>query len=152
MAISSNHGQIMVALRELVLSLQPEEVTSAEVEVRGGWLYNGEPMRGITIHELGETYHEGTNGTQDIGYICGIVFAQKDDLDAQLTDDSLLAWRELIRHRLTDQRLNVTLTNNTPSEHVVIVNRSGENLTNPKKFPNWAISRIVATVWLRETN
>lgn len=143
----------MVALQELVLSLQPADCHDTEVAIRPSWLFNGEPMRGISIYDLGEQYHEGTIGTQDIGYRCGIVFAQKDDMDATLDSDQLIAWRELVRRRCTDQRLNVTIPGATdPAEHVMIVSRSGEGLTNPKKYPNWAISRVVVSVWLREVN
>lgn len=153
MSFSSNHGLIMLALKDLIKSLQPDGLHDTEVEVRGSWLFNGEPMRGVSIYDLGEQYDAGTVGTQDIGYVCGVVFASKDDNDAVLYSDMMLAWRELVRRRLTDQRLSVTITNATdPSEHVCKVIRSGESLTNPKKYPDYSISRLVVVVWLRENN
>jgi hypothetical protein len=150
---SSNHGQILVALRSLVHDLGPENLSDEEVQIRGNWLQNGQPLRGVTVMALGEQYDPGTVGTQDIGYVCAIVFAEFDDYDARLTGDQMLAWRELIRRRLTDQRLNVTIPGATdPSEHVCRVLRSGESLSNPNKYPNYSINRTVVVVWLRENN
>lgn len=152
-SFTSNHGHILVALRDLIKDLQPENLADEEVQVRGSWLHNGSPFRGVSIIPLPEQYAVGTNGTQDIGYACGIVFVEGDDLDARLEDDQMLAWRELVRRRLTDQRLSVTIVNATdPSEHVCRVVRSGENLSNPKKYPRYNISRLVVVVWLRENN
>lgn len=150
---SSNHGQILLALKNLVLELQPDNLHSAEVEIRSSWLYNGQPMRGISIYDAGEQEADGTIGTQDIGYLCGIVFASKDDNDARMTSDQMQEWRELIRRHLTNQRLSVTITNVTaPREHVCKMLRSGENLRHPNKYPGWSITRMVVAVWLRELN
>lgn len=150
---TSNHGQILLALRDLALSLQPDELNDFEVQVRNDWLYNGDPMVGLTISPMPEQYGEGVNSAQDIGYLCSLVFAHRYDQDATLTSDRLLAWRELLRRRLTDQRLGVTINNDTsPREHVSVLVRSGESLTNPNKYPGWNITRIVVSVWLRETN
>ncbi len=147
----SNHGQVLLALQKLAEDLQPEDVANEEVQIRTSWLYNGEPMRGLTIYDMGEQYHEGTVGTQDIGYVCGIVFVRGRDGDAALYSDQVIRWRELLRRRLTDQRLPVTITNGSaPSEHVCIVERSGEELTNAVKYPNYIIRKLTVTVWLRE--
>lgn len=150
---TSNHGEILLALRDLAITLQPRELGDFEVQVRNDWLYNGDPMLGLSIYPLGEQYGEGVNSSQDIGYVCGLVFACKFDQDAILASDRMLAWRELLRRKLTDQRLSVTIANSTaPKEHVCILVRSGEGLTNPNKYPGWIISRIVVSVWLREQN
>ena len=151
---TSNHGQILLALENLVKDLQPDNLGDEEVQIRGSWLHSdGQPYRGITIMPLDEKYDPGTIGTQDIGYLCAIVFVEKDDYDARLTDDQMLAWRELVRRRLTDQRLSVTITNATdPSEHVCRIIRSGESLRNPNKYPTCNITRTVVCVWLRENN
>jgi len=152
-SFGSNHGQVMAALRDLIKDLQPDNMADEEVQVRGSWLIQGEPLRGVTIYDLGEQYAAGVIGAQDIGYTCGIVFVEKDDYDARLSGDQMQAWRELVRRRLTDQRLSVTIVNSTdPSEHVCRVIRSGESLSNPKKYPNCNISRLVVVVWLRELN
>ena len=149
---SSNHGQILLALRDLVQDLQPANLTTEEVKVRRNYLHNGTPFRGVTIYEIGEQTDEGTVGTQDIGYICGIVFCEKHDGDAKLASDQMVQWRELVRRRLKDQRLNVTIVNGTnPSEHVCVILRSGEDLNN-KKYPNDNVKRITVAVWLREAN
>jgi hypothetical protein len=151
---ASNHGQILSALRDLVKDLGPDNITDEEVQVRGNWLNSdGQPFRGITVMPLTEQYDSGTIGTQDIGYQCAIIFVEGEDYDARLTDDQMLAWRELVRRRLTDQRLSVTIVNSTdPSEHVCRVIRSGESLRNPNKYPNCNITRTVVVVWLRELN
>jgi hypothetical protein len=100
---------------------------------------------------MGEQDDDGTIGTMDIGYVCGIVFCEFNDSDSVLSGDQMLVWRELVRRRLTDQRLPVTISNATaPSEHVAIVSKSGENLSNEKKWPRKNIRRITVSVWLRE--
>lgn len=153
MSYTSNHGAILLALRDLAQRLQPKELSDCEIQVRNDWLFNGDPMLGLTIYPLSEQYGEGVNSAQDIGYLCGLVFAYKYDQDAVLTSDRLLAWRELLRRSLTDQRLGVTISNSTtPKEHVCILVRSGEGLTNPNKYPGWNITRLVVSVWLRELN
>lgn len=151
---TSNHGAILLALKDLALELQPQELSEDEVQIRNDWLFNdGQPMLGLTIYPLSEQYGEGVNSSQDVGYLCGLVFAYKFDQDAILYSDRLMAWRELLRRKLTDQRLGVTMANDTaPREHVCILVRSGEGLTNPSKYPGWNITRIVVAVWLREIN
>ncbi len=147
----SNHGQVLLALQSVVKDLQPEDLGNEEVEIRPSWLINGNPMRGVSIFDMGEQYSEGTVSTQDIGYACGVVFARLRDGDATLVSDQLLRWRELVRRRLTDQRLPVTITNATaPREHVCIVEKSGEELTNLRKYPNYLIRKLTVVVWLRE--
>jgi hypothetical protein len=147
---SSNHGQILIALEALVKDLQPDNLAGEEVAIRGNWVG---PYRGVSIVPMGEQDNPGTVGTQDIGYVCGIVFAELSDYDAILAGDQMESWRELVRRRLKDQRLSVTITNSSdPSEHVMIILRSGEDLSNPKKYPNWSIKRILVAVWVRESN
>jgi hypothetical protein len=148
---SSNHGQILLALEKLVKDLQPENLSGEEVRIRGSWIGPGGPYRGVSITENGEQEDDGTIGTQDIGYVCSIVFAEFDDEDAILSGDQMIQWRELVRRRLTDQRLPVTITNlSSPSEHVCTIIKSGQDLTNKKKYPNYSIRRILVAVWLRE--
>lgn len=149
MAYSSNHGAILVALQKLIKDLQPDDVSTAEIEIRGDYLVNGVPADGISITPEGETYDDGTIGTMDVGYLCNITFVQRDDQDARLSDDSLQQWRELVRRRLKDQRLTVTIANNTaPSEHVVRVYQPRQ-ISNTK-YPNFVISQLPIAVWLRE--
>lgn len=152
---SSNHGQILVALRDLIKDLQPDNLADEEVQIRGSWLGNdGQPFRGITVMPLGENLtNEDTIGTQDIAYLTAIVFVEHDDHDARLEDDQMLAWRELVRRRLLNQRLSVTIVNSTdPLEHVCRVLRSGESLRNTNKYPTYNITRTVVSVTLRELN
>lgn len=148
---SSNHGQILLALEKLVKDLQPENLSGEEVQIRGSWLGAHGPFRGVSIVEGGEQDDDGTIGTQDIGYVCSIVFAEKEDADAILSSDQMMQWRELVRRRLSDQRLPVTVTNiSSPSEHVCIVLKSGEDMSNNNKYPGYHIRRILVAVWLRE--
>ena len=147
----SNHGQVLLALQVLVKDLQPEELANEEVAIRQTWLFNNEPMRGVTIYDAGEQYSPGTCGTHDVGYVCGIIFVRGRDGDAALYSDQMIRWRELVRRRLTDKRLSVTITNaSLPSEHVCNVEKTGEDLTNAVKWPNWLIRKLTVVVWLRE--
>lgn len=151
MNFSSNHGQILLGLKELVLSLQPEDITDMEVEVRDGWLFNGEPMKGVSIYEAGESSRSGTIGTQDIGYMCGIAFVREREGDAALSSDRIMRWRELVRRRLQDNRLSVPIANKTdPLEHVCLVQEAGKNLTNLKKYGDWVVRHLTVGVWIRE--
>lgn len=151
---TSNSARVAVALRDLIKSLGPDNLSDEEVQVRGSWLNtDGNPHIGISVVPLGEQADPGTIGTQDIGYVMSVVFVEKDSYDARLTGDQMLAWRELVRRRLTDQRLEVTIVNQTdPSEHVCRISRSGESLRNPNKYPTFNINRMVVVVWLRELN
>jgi hypothetical protein len=153
-SFTSNAGLIALALRDLIKSLQPDNLVDEEVQIRGSWLNSdGHPHVGISIVPLGEQPDPGTIGTQDIGYEMSVVFVEKDSYDARMSDDQMFAWRELIRRRLTDQRLQVTIVNQTdPSEHVCRVIRCGESLRNPNKYPTYNINRMVVVVWLRELN
>lgn len=147
---ASNGGQIMLAIQKLVMDLQPREMEETEVAVRRYWLFNGSPFRGVTIHSTGEQYDDGTIGTQDIGYQTAITFARLDDGDASLSSDMMMAWMELVRRRLQDQRLNVSLVNgSSPAEHVCRVLQPRE-LTNADKYPNYRIIQLPVVVWLRE--
>ena len=149
MSFSSNHGAILDALQKLVKDLQPEGASNEEVAIRGDWVVNGSAPLGITISPGGEVYDDGTIGTMDIGYLCFITFVQGDDQDAVFTDDSMQAWRELVRRRLKDQRLNVEIHNSSaPAEHVVRVYQP-RDLSN-KNYPNRVISQLPIAVWLRE--
>jgi hypothetical protein len=148
---SSNHGQILIALQKLVKDLQPDNLSDEEVQIRGSYIGTTGPFRGVSIVEGGEQEDDGTIGTQDIGYVCSIIFAELDDYDARLSGDQMMAWRELVRRRLTDQRLPVTITNlSSPSEHVCTIISSGKNLSNRKKWPLYNIRAVVVAVWLRE--
>ena len=147
---SSNHGQILLALKNLAQDLQPEGLDDTEVEIRRSWLFNGEPFQGISVCPAGEQYDDGTVGTQDVGYLNTITFVKFRAGDAILDSDKDLQWYELIRRRLCDQRLQVTITNDTaPSEHVCIVSQ-GRDLTNERKWPNYQVRQLPVAVWLRE--
>ncbi len=143
----------MLALANLAKDVQPPGLTDEEVQVRESWLTGqSQPHRGVTIYDKGEQIHDGTVGTQDIGYLCGIVFVSFRSTDAILPSDQIQTWVERTRRRLVDQRLPVTINNrSSPSEHVCIV-LPGRELTNAKKFPNYLIRELTVSVWLRELN
>ncbi len=147
----STKGQIMMALRDAIKALQPEDVSDEEVQARESWLSaTGDPHRGISIFDMGEQYDDGTNGTMDVGYICGIMFADYRIVDAPLTRDNAIRWFELCRRRLADQRLRVFDAGITaPKEHVCIM-LPGRTITDPNKWPNYLIRQMVVSVWVRE--
>lgn len=150
---TSNHGQVLLALQKLIVGLRPDNLSGEEIRIRGSWLGTTGPHRGVSIIEAGETKNDGVIGAQDVGYVCHIVFAEFNDYDALLSSDQMMAWRELVRRRLTDQRIPVSMTNQTaPSEHVAVMIESGKDLSNPKKWPNYNVKRIVVSIWLRESN
>lgn len=141
----------MLGIRDVVKGLQPIDVADPEVEVREDWKsVTGDPFRGISIVDLGEQYDDGTVGTADIGYLCGILFAKGRTGDAGLPDDKITQWYEAVRRRLADQRIPVYDYGITaPKEHVCIM-LPGRTITDPKKWPNYLIRQMVVAVWIRE--
>ena len=148
---ASSKGQVMLSLKDLMLGLNPFDITEYEVEVREDWLSStGDPYRGMSIIDMGEQYDGGTVGTSDIGYLCGIIFAKGRNTDATLADDKIMQWFEAARRRLVDQRLLITMSSPTsPREHVCIV-LPGKTLTDPRKWPNYTIRQLVVASWIRE--
>ena len=153
MAYLSHKGQIMQAMADLVVSLRPRDLASAEVAVREDWRQNdSDVFRGASVVDMGEQYDEGTVGTQDVGYLIGIVFAKFRTRDAKLSDDLIQLWYETVRRSTVDQRLGVALDDDSqPKEHVMIL-MPGRTLTDPKRFPNYLIRQLVVSVWQREVN
>lgn len=149
----SHKGKIMQAIANLVLDGQPKDMAQAEVAVREDFRSNDTDVyAGASVIDLGEQYSEGTIGTQDVGYLVGIVFAKFRTRDATLSDDTLQLWYENFRRSTIDMRLGVDLADDSkPAEHVMIV-QQGKNLTNPKLWPNYLLRQIVVAVWQRELN
>jgi len=148
----SHSGKIMLALKNLVKDQQPIDLATEEVEVREDWLSaTGDPFRGASIVYQGEQYSEGTIGTQDVGYVYGVVFAKLRSGDAVLPDDKLMDWYEKTRRRLMDQRAltDPLIDASAPAEHVCII-MPGRTLTNVAKWPNYLIRMLVVAVWVRE--
>lgn len=147
----SQKGKIMLALRDVIKALAPEDLAGEEVEIREDWLGGtGDPFQGVSIVSQGEQYDDGTIGTVDIGYICGIIFVKHRTGDSVLADDKIEQWYEQTRRRLVDQRLLVPWTGPTaPREHVMIM-MPGRTLTDPRKWPNYIIRQMVVVSWIRE--
>lgn len=147
----SHKGQVMVAMEAIVKDLQPEGLVDSEVAIREDWLSTtGDPFRGCSLVDMGEQYDGGTNGTNDIGYIVGIILAKMRSYDSILSDDKLTKWYENLRNRFKSQRVLVTIGDDTaPKEHVCIV-MPGKTLTNPSKYPNYIIRQLVVVSWIRE--
>ena len=148
---ASHKGQIMLAIEGIVKDLQPTDMVDGEIAIRESFLNTtGDPMRGVSIVDMGEQYDDGTVGTQDIGYIVGIVFAKFRSGDATLSDDKIIQWYEQVRRRFSDQRVLVTIGDaSAPKEHVCIV-MPGKTLTNLKNWPNYIIRQLVVVSWIRE--
>jgi len=148
---ASHKGQIMLAIEDIVKDLQPVDVVDSEVAIRESHLSTtGDPMRGVSIVDMGEQYDDGTVGTADIGYIVGVVFAKFRTGDAILSDDKIIQWYELVRRRFQDQRVLVTMGDPTaPKEHVCII-QPGRTLTNLKTWPDYIIRQLVVVSWIRE--
>lgn len=154
MAYSSNEGLILTAMQSLVQGLAPSTLANAEVVPREDWKNtNGDIYRGVSIIPMGEQYAEGTVGTQDIGYLVGLIFARFRQNDATMGDslDTMLLWYETVRRNIVDTRLSVNLTAGSPKQHVMIV-MPGRTLTNEKNWPNYYIRQMVVSVWHRENN
>lgn len=148
---ASHKGQIMLAIQDIVKGLTPFDMVDSEVAIRESWLLTtGDPIRGCSIIDMGEQYDDGTVGTQDIGYIVGLVFAKFRAGDAILSDDKIIQWYEQVRRRFADQRVLVTMGDDSaPKEHVCIV-MPGKTLTNIKNWPDYIIRQLVVVSWIRE--
>lgn len=142
----------MSALQTLVQGLAPTTLASNEVVPREDFVSNDTDLfRGVSIIDMGEQYAEGTVGTQDIGYLVGLIFVRGRQRDATMADDTLQLWYETVRRNVMDARLGVSLTVGAPKEHVMIV-MPGRTLTNPKLWPNYFVRQMVVSVWHRENN
>lgn len=148
---ASNAGKVLLAIREIALNLNHTDLTEDEIQVRDDWkTVTKDPMRGMSIVYMGEQYDDGTVGTQDVGYITGIILAKHRTADSTMADDKIIQWFEQLRRRLADQRLLITLYGPTaPKEHVCIV-MPGKTLTNPDNWPNYLIRQLVVVSWIRE--
>jgi len=152
MTYASNKGLIMSAVQSLVQGLAPTTLANNEVVPRESFLQNDSDLfRGVSIIDMGEEYSEGTVGTQDVGYLVGLIFVRFRQRDATMADDTLQLWYETVRRNVVDARLSVNLTVGSPKQHVMIL-RPDRNLTDPKKWPNHFIRQMVISVWHRENN
>ncbi len=149
----SHKGKIMQAVADFVTEARPRGLASQEVAVREDYRQNDTDLfRGASVIDMGEAYADGTIGTQDVGYLIGVIFVKFRTRDAVLSDDLIQLWYEIIRRSSMDMRLGVDLADNTlPAEHVMIV-QPGKSLTNPKLWPNHLIRQLVVAVWQRENN
>lgn len=147
----SSKGKIMLALQTIVKALAPDDLNDLEIEVRDSFQSSGGGLfRGVSILDMGEQLADGTNGTTDVGYICGIMFVTSSTGDAIMPDDIMPYWYETVRRRLVDQRIPVAQYGLTaPKEHVCRV-LPGATITNAKKWPQYAVRQLVVAVWVRE--
>ena len=151
MSLTSKQGRILEALAGLVKSLRPDGLSSLEVAVRDNYLTGDKLHYGVTIMDLGEQYHDGTIGTDDVGHRCGIAFVTKESYDGLLTSDNVQAWRELIRPYLRNRRLPVpfSTTVDLVKEHVCRAFTWSPRLDR-RRFPHDSVSGLGVAVWLRE--
>jgi hypothetical protein len=148
----SNKGLIMSAVASLIQNLELPTLSANMVAPREDYRQNDTDLfEGASVVDMGEQYDEGTIGTQDVGYLIGVVFARQRQRDAIMADDTLQFWYESLRRVATDARLAVNLTSGAPKEHVMNV-LPGHTLTDPKRFPNYLIRQLVLAVWQRENN
>lgn len=152
---SSVKGAILLSLRDLVRDLGLDGLDESEIEVRGDeaeWLSGtGDPYRGVSLIDLGESYANGTIGTQDVGYLVGFVLAEMRSMGAAMADDRLVSWAETIRRRLMDQRAIDSLNHPAGPREILVKILPGKTLTNPTRYPNYKIRQLVAACWQRES-
>jgi len=138
----------MEAIRDAIRTLGLEGVDSEEVQVRR-LPYDGQDhwYRGITVHPVPETYGQGTNEREDIGYGCGVTLVQNNDNDSDYKLDQLLDWRETIRTYFVE---NSTLTGVSTTFTLKV--EHGYVIDYDKLYDrNYDVSRLVVRVYSRET-
>lgn len=137
----------MEEIRDRIRELELTGLSDDRVQVRrlphDGEVY----FPGITVHPVTETYHQGTNIRESVGYGCGITMVVNNNNNQDYLLDRLLLWREKIRrHFVEDDGLSGV----TGSCTVKIENQfpiDWEELHSK----NYDVSRLVARVYVLET-
>jgi hypothetical protein len=139
--------QAMEAIRDRIRLLTLSGLTSDRVQVRR-LPHDGEVFHpGITIHPVPETYHDGTNMRESVGYGCAITMVVNNDNDQDYLLDRLLYWRETIRRHFVEDDGLVGVANSctVKIEHGHVID------WNDLIKDNYDVSRLVARVYVLET-
>jgi hypothetical protein len=137
----------MEEIRDRIRALTLTGLSSDRVQVRrlphDGEVY----FPGITVHPVTETYHQGTNLRESVGYGCGITMVVNNNNNQDYLLDRLLLWREKIRrHFVEDDGLEgVTGSCTVKIEHQFPID------WQELHSKNYDVSRLVARVYVLET-
>lgn len=139
----------MQAIRDQIVALSLEGLPEEEVQVRDNYFNeeSGEIFQGTSIHEGGETYHDGVIGMHDVGYMVLVTTVTTKRGDARKTNDMPQIIREHIRRYFQNQRLGIPGADGI-KHHNVKVQDSDPRDAN--KFPNHKIQQQRLVVWNRE--
>ena len=137
----------MEALRDRIRGLSLEDLSTDEVAVRR-LPHDGEHMyRGVTIHPVTESYDQGTNERENVGYGCAVTMVVNNDNQATRKLDLILKWREEIRREFVEDAslTGVSTTCTLKVEH-------GYPIDWDALFDkNYDVSRLVIRVFSLET-
>lgn len=138
----------MEGIRDAIRGLTLSGLTSDEVQVRrlpydaqNAW------YRGVTVHPVPETYDEGSNERESVGYGCAVTLVNNSDNDADYKLDQLLLWRETIRRHFVENSslssASTVYTLKVSHGHVI----DYEMLTDR----NYDVSRLIIRAFSLET-
>lgn len=102
---------------------------------------------GIFVHPVQEREAPGTNEREDIGYGCAITMIVAAT-HSGLEEVGLIGeWRETIRRRLVNSRLDDLVLE---GGHSCIVKIEHNNINVPREAHRYEVSSMVARCWVRE--
>jgi len=137
----------MEEIRDRIRLLELDGLPDDRVQVRrlphDGEVY----FPGVTIHPVTETYHQGTNIRESVGYGCAITMVVNNNNNQDYLLDRLLLWREKIRREFVEDD---GLSGVTGSCTVKI--QHGKPIDwNELTVKNYDVSSLVAIVYVLET-
>lgn len=149
-SLNSQHGKIMLAIRDRFRGFAMPDLPLAEVEVRESFIneVDDTPYQGITIQEKGEAQDRGVIGFHDVGFRCLVTIATSKRGDAALTNDLAIRWRERIRNNFQVQRLRVSEADGVRHHCCKIEDCKAPDL-NTRDFPGYILRQFIIVVWDR---
>lgn len=151
--LPSTEEQCLEAVRRELVALKLPDLADKEIQVREEWHVNGEPLRGISICELGETYGPGPVGQHDVGYQIAVVFSLPRQRTAQGSSSVIRAWVGSSRRRFQFQRIPIgDELNGGVIKQFCMVTPGQASKPRGKAFVGWKVRQIIVTFWTRENH
>ncbi len=145
-------GQCLEAVAEIIRGLALPGLNHDSIRVaRLPWIVGGDGNviinPGIVVHPVRERTAPGTNVREDIGYGCAITMIRPASHSSMEDVDIVNQWREAIRQRLVEARLDDIVVDDG---HYCITKIEHNELNVPREGHRYEISSIVARCWVRE--
>jgi len=148
MTASSIFMQCLEGVRDKIQNLNLTGLPDNRVVVRR-LPHDGEAFfPGITVHPVEETYHQGTNMRESVGYGCAVTMVVNCENDKDYQLDRMLYWRETIRRACVEDD---SLTGVTGTVCTIKVEHGHVIDTRELYSNNYDVSSLVIRVYSLET-